>query len=328
MTLVADEAAAEGLGGFVSADAEALVNVVIVTYNNRDSIGPLMDSLRHEARTLTMRVVVVDNSSADDTAGRVREAYRDVKVVHAGGNLGYAAGINIGMRALPSAEFTFVVNPDALIDAGCIGALVARARETAAGVVAPKLLGADGRLAVSLFREPTVLGTLGDGVFGSRWSNRPGWLSEIVYDSEDYQFAHVVDWAAGAAMLISRQASDAVGEWDERYFLYSEETDFQRRLRQSGMSVWYEPNAVVRHTQGGSGGSPDQYALLAVNRVRYVRRYRGRAYAATFRGAAIVWELMRAKRPWNARALRALLSEQSWSSLPNGTGRPAGGSGS
>ena len=94
-------------------------------------------------------------------------------------------------------------------------------------------------------------------------------------DERSYQHRHVVDWATGAALLVDAELDRRVGGWDERFFLYSEEVDFMRRVRESGSQIWFEPGAVMRHRRGGSGASDMLEALMAVNRVRYQEKWHG-----------------------------------------------------
>ena len=92
--------------------------------------------------------------------------------------------------------------------------------------------------------------------------------------------------------MVARKAWDAVGQWDERFFLYSEETDFFRRVRNAGFQVWYDPAAQIVHRAGGSGSSPELIALLLVNCVRYFRKHRPRS-AGIYRLLVILREELR-----------------------------------
>jgi N-acetylglucosaminyl-diphospho-decaprenol L-rhamnosyltransferase len=121
---------------------------------------------------------------------------------------------------------------------------------------------------------------------------------------------------------VSSACRAAVGDWDERYFLYSEETDFLRRVRATGLRVRYEPTAVVCHVIGGSGTSDQLYALCAVNSVRYYRRYHARFPSAVFTGEVALCQLVRSRRPAARLALRALLSPTVRSTLPRPTQVP------
>jgi GT2 family glycosyltransferase len=141
----------------------------------------------------------------------------------------------------------------------------------------------------------------------------------MVWDQRRYERPGPVDWGTGAVLVLTSEVDSAVGAWDEeRFFLYSEETDYSRRIREAGFTVRYVPEASVTHRGGGSGSGPALTALNEVNRVRYYRKYHGPVGTAVFRAVVILGELMRYRRPANRAALRALLSRRSWASLPGG----------
>ncbi len=289
---------------------------IIVTYNSAADIGGLLDSLPAAAAGLRIRAVVVDNDSSDDIASIVAR-FPGVLFVPAGGNLGYAGGLNLGRRYCRQSRSVLVLNPDLVLAPGSIRALLAALARHGTGAAVPRMLNEDGHLFPSLRREPSLTRALGDGLFGKAWPNRPAWLSEMVWTREAYESEGPVQWATGAALLVSAAADAAVGAWDDaRFFLYSEETDYCRRLREGGHSIHYVPEATVVHRGGGSGISVDLAALSAVNRIRYFRKYHGRLASAVFRAAVILTELLRVHRPGNRRALWVLLSAHRWSRLP------------
>ena len=117
-------------------------------------------------------------------------------------------------------------------------------------------------------------------------------VDETVWDKRVYRDRCSVDWAGGAAAMVSAACDSAVGPWDERFFLYSEEVDHAARVRAAGFRIEYVPTAKIRHHEGGSGSSAALTALLAVNRIRYVAK-RGRGSGA-FRTAVALNELLRA----------------------------------
>ena len=164
------------------------------------------------------------------------------------------------------------------------------------------------------------MGALVDALVGGRrFAGRPRWLTETELRLERYQKPHAVDWATGAALLIRADVERAIGDWDESYFLYSEETDYCRRIRDHGYRVWFEPKAVVQHSGAGSGTSPALSSLMAVNRVRYVERHHRRPYAATYRGVVALGEALRARDPVHRRTLGILLRRNRWRELPHAT---------
>ncbi|WP_284974664.1 WecB/TagA/CpsF family glycosyltransferase [Arthrobacter sp. efr-133-TYG-104] len=307
---------------FVSPAEKADVAVVIVTYNNASDVGPLVLSLREETREQTIKVVVADNSPDQRTLDELAK-YPDVIAVSTGGNLGYAGGINVALSAAGEAESYLVLNPDLRVAAGALRAMRRRLADTGAGVVVPVLLDNDGSIYPSLRREPGVLRALGDAVWGSHWKERPEWLAEMDWEPESYLHGHRVQWATGAALLISAEAAAAVGAWDERFFLYSEETDFCRRVRESGFGIWFEPAARMWHERGGSGSSPGLVALMAVNRVRYAAKYMGRGRRLAFGAAVLAAEVARVDKPGHREAALAVMSRRRRSGLPMATGTGA-----
>lgn len=312
---VGPRTSATGSTTFVDAGEHADVTVVIVTYDSERYLSRLISSIRAAAGDLSLRTVVVDNASADRSVAVARQD-RDVVVVESGGNLGYAGAINVALRHVGDCDAVLVLNPDLVVDSRCIAALHRRLRTSGAGVVVPRIVNADGSSYPSLRREPSITRALGDAALGGRGRRRPGWLSETVFDASAYEHAHEVDWATGAALLVDRRVADQVGDWDEQFFLYSEETDFFRRVRAAGHSVWYEPAALVQHDQGGSGTSVALQKLLAVNRVRYARKYGGRLGSLAFHGVVVVHEAVRATSPQHRAVLGTVASPATWPALP------------
>lgn len=302
-------------GVFAPVDRLADVTVVLVTYNNADDIEPLLAGLRTEAQSQSLKVVVADNGSVDRTLERLA-AHPDVILVKTGGNLGYAGGINSALRNAGMHHDVLILNPDLRILPGAIRTMRRRMKISETGIVVPRLLDDDGTTYTSLRREPSIAKALGDAAFGQRFAGRPEWLSEIDYNAESYQFSHPIDWATGAAVFIAGHVVAEVGEWDERYFLYSEETDYFRRVREHGHTVWFEPSAVMMHSRGGSGASADLVALMAVNRVRYAQAHHSLGYTALVRAVTATAELARAYKPGNRRAFLSLVGVRPWQRLP------------
>ena len=295
--------------------------MIIVTYNSAEDLGRLLASLPAATGDLRTRTVVVDNASSDDTWAEIL-AHDDVVAVSAGDNLGYAGAINVGRKHVGPCDSLLVLNADLSLEPGSVVALFDALRQFDAGVAVPMILDEQDRLYPSLRREPTLIRALGDACLGSRIGPRPGWSSEMVDDRAVYSESHTVEWATGAALLISDRCNHDVGPWDDhRFFLYSEETDFFRRARLAGHRCVYVPKARVHHRLGGSGRSPQLTALLAVNRVRYYEKYHRRPFTSLFRAVVALGEMLRVSHPWHRLAFRTVLIRASWAELP-GEPRP------
>lgn len=303
--------------GFVTVDEEADVVVGIVTYNSRRHLHALFASLRQQATDLRIRVVVADNLSTDGSLERA-SAEPGVLAFSTGGNLGYAAAINEICHRWRKDCPLLVLNPDLVVSPGSVKAMLARLTGKI-GVVVPLLLNEDGSVYHSLRHEPALLGAAGDAVFGSHFQARGHRLSETNFRPECYRYAHAVDWATGAALLISPAVAERVGDWDDRFFLYSEETDFLRRVRAAGWGVWFEPQAAMTHRGGGSGSSSELTALMAVNKLRYAEKHHSRSWSVPFRALLIAGACARAGEHDQRAALTMLLSRRRWPALPHAT---------
>ncbi|WP_171061676.1 glycosyltransferase family 2 protein [Rhodococcus zopfii] len=309
-------------GRFVPVREHADVAIVVVTFNSSRDLPRLLEDLRAATEDLSIRVIAVDNRSSDSTVELLR-SHTDIVVVDAGGNLGYAGGINAGLPFTDQCDSILILNPDLSLAPGAVARMHATlGPESDVGAVVPLILDEDDAVYPSIRREPSMAGALGDALFGSHMRLRPKFLSETVHRAAEYRTPHDVDWATGAAVLLRAALVRELGAWNERFFLYSEETDYLRRVRESGRSVRFEPSAVVRHRQGGSGTSPALAALMAVNRVRYAELHHGPAYAALFRTVVALAELLRSYDPPHRRTLAIVLDRRRWSGLPQAQ-RPA-----
>lgn len=240
------------------------VAAVVVTYNSERYVSALLDSLPEAFGPLRWSTVVVDNGSIDQTVALV-EARGDCLVVRST-NSGYSAGINLGVRFAGDSDAVLILNPDTTLSPGAVPAMVEALARPGVGVVAPFVTEADGRFSTSLRRKPTLTRALGLGFTGLA----P--FAEIVDDPRAYTHQHVVDWAMGAVLLVSRVCFDDLGGFDESFFLYSEETDFCLRARDRGWSTMYTPTARAMHVGGGSGESATTHTMQVLNRVRLYRR--------------------------------------------------------
>ena len=278
--------------------------VVVVTYNSARHLPTLLGSLPEAAGECSIRTIVVDNGSTDGTV-ELAEAAPGVTCVHPGANLGHAGGINAGRARAGDCRSVLVLNPDLRLEPGAIPRLMEALQGPGAGAAVARLVDDDGTTLWSQRRDPTLLRAVGDAVLGEQFRGRPPWSGETVDDPDAYRSIHAVDWATGATIMVSAECDRAVGDWDESFFMYSEEVDFALRVRRAGFRVLFVPDAVAAHAEGGSGRSPDLTALLAVNRVRLYRKYHGRVASAAYR---IVVALHEASRFWSAPRRRSALA--------------------
>jgi len=299
--------------------------VVVVTYGSAavvaDCLAALPAALRGVGPT---RIVVVDNASPDDTLDVVAQAAPDALIVRRTRNDGFAAGVNAGMDVAEGCD-VLVLNPDVRLAPGSVIALREALAEPGVGIAVPRLVDATGRTHHSLRRRPTVLRTVGEALLGG---TRAGWipaLGHLVLDPRCYERRGTSDWATGAAWMISRDCIESVGQLDERYFLYSEETEYMLRAADYGLTVRYQPSAVATHLGGEQASSPWLWALSVVNFVRLHRERHGRTAVALMWLAVLLNEVLRlvgggrSRRGRHRAAVRALLRMRRWPAAPGGT---------
>ncbi|MDQ2584260.1 glycosyltransferase [Saccharothrix yanglingensis] len=297
--------------------------VVVVTYHSADVVGDCLTSVATALESVPdSRVVVVDNASTDDTLDVVRRVAPHARVVARTANDGFAAGVNAGFAAAPDCD-VLVLNPDIRLHPEAVAFLLAALALPGTGIAVPRLTGPDGEPQLSLRRAPNPLRALGEAFLGGTRAGRHAPLGELVVDPRAYAAAGSADWATGAAWLISREAREATGVLEERYFLYSEETEYMLRAGERGFAIRYEPRAHAVHLGGEQSTSPVLWSMATTNRVRMVRERRGRPAAVAMWCAVLVNELLRAPRHAKHRtAVADLVRWRRWPARPGEGDRP------
>ena len=215
------------------------LSIVIVTYNSAAHVAGCLESLIERPPTVDHEILVVDNASTDDTVAAVRARWTGVRVIEAGGNLGFAAANNLGIRQ-SFAPLILLLNPDTVVPDGAIDALVSVVdRRSDVGIAGPKLVDAYGRAELSWGHMISPWGEVRQRLV-ARWAES---LTRR---------AREVDWVSGGCMLVRREAAEAAGLMDERYFMYAEDVDFCAEVRRHGWKVLFTPTAQVIHLRGQS----------------------------------------------------------------------------
>ncbi|NDG42266.1 MAG: glycosyltransferase family 2 protein, partial [Betaproteobacteria bacterium] len=232
------------------------ISILIVTYNSRALIGPLLSRLQSEIGTLAAEVVLVDNASADDTAQSVRDEHPWVQVIASARNLGFAAGNNLAARHARGRHL-LLLNPDALPEPGALRCgLALMDRHPQVGLAGGELRGVDGSRQPSARMFPTLRDeffTL-SGLAARHPQNRlfGRLLGRLDRRWADPDEPALVDWIPGAFVFIPAAVWARLGGFDERFFMYYEEVDLCRRLRDAGLQVHYWPELKAVHIGGAS----------------------------------------------------------------------------
>ena len=294
-----------------------LVSAILVSFNTRDLTLRALEALQSASRGLNVETWVVDNASDDESVAHIRARFPDVQIIESSENLGFGAANN---RAMESArgDYFLLLNTDAFLGNDALRELLNAAnRHPRAAVVAPRILNADGSRQKSVWPFPTPAQSwsenLGVGWFSRRLSAR---LRD--YGSPDDEAE--IPWAIGACLLVRRAAYEQVGGFDPRFWMYAEETDWQKTMRENGWQIVFAPAARVTHLGGASGAksarvSREFYASMD----NYASKHHGRAGLHSARTALLLGQFARLPffglyvllRPRDARG-RAKLKLARW----------------
>jgi N-acetylglucosaminyl-diphospho-decaprenol L-rhamnosyltransferase len=238
---------------------------VVVNFESGGLLAECVGSILADTSAGPMELVVVDNRSKDDSVATLLAAHPGVHVVRAPGNIGYARAANLGI-AVTRAPIVAVLNADTVVEPVSAVALVSRLeREPRLAACGPRLRNTDGTDYPSARRMPSIPVAIGHGLLGIWWPTNP-FTSRYRQLDADPSVPRLVDWISGAAIWFRRRALDDVGGWDERYFMYLEDTDLCWRLRGAGWEIAYEPAGVVMHVLGVSTARRPYRMLLEHHR--------------------------------------------------------------
>lgn len=269
------------------------VTVIVVSWNTRDLLARCLESLASTAADLDVEVAVVDNGSTDGSLDMLRSRFPRARVLANSENVGFGRAVNQAARA-SNAPYLLLLNSDAALSPGALASLLAVAEShPRAGLVGACIRNPDGTFQGSyapfpnLGREFLILSGLGRLLFGSWYPSRGPWMSRQL---------QAVDWVSGACVLVRRAAFDALGGFDEGYFLQGEEMDLCFRMRGKGWNVWYQPDAKAVHEGGGSsrGRNRDLIELhLYRGRLRFFSRHRSAWQARMLRAQILAFSLIK-----------------------------------
>ena len=251
------------------------LSVIIVSYNTCAMTLDCLRTLSAALSRLPSEVFLVDNASTDGTPAAVRAEFPWVVLIENDQNRGFGAANNQAL-AVARGEFLLLLNSDAFPEPGALASLMVYLRaDPEVAAVGPRLLNADGSLQRSCFRFPSPLRCWLENLWiSAALPNHPlvGDYRRWAHDAE-----RRVDFVIGACLLVRREAYEQVGGFDEGFFMYSEETDWQRRMHAAGWQVAFTPSAEVTHLAGASGaGEKPQISRHFFHGLdRYVYKHHG-----------------------------------------------------
>ena len=227
-----------------------MFSVIIVSYNTSSLLRQCLEKLFTTGKELEMEVFVVDNASADDSAAMVRREFPQVILIENSDNRGFAAANNQAWQQ-SRGEYVLLLNPDAYVKPGAlVSTLAFMEAHPKCGLCGGRLVKPDGSLDPSARRFPGWLGKLST-ISGLRARFPESRLfSRHEFGGFDHRTVMEVDWVPGTFTMYRREMLKQTGLFDERFYIYYEETDLCLNAKKLGWQVFFIPDAEVVHVGG------------------------------------------------------------------------------
>ncbi len=273
------------------------VCAIVVSHEGKHWLGPALESLFEHAGAIDLDVVVADNGS-DGSARFVEQRFEQARAIRCE-NRGFAHANNCA-AASADARYVLFLNPDTEVLDGTLADLVAYMDEhPEVGLAGCRQLDGEGRLCSTARHFPSVARALGEAL-GPERLPLAAHLGESELDLSLYERELECDWTSGSFLFVRREALQAAGLLDERFFFYSEEIDLCLRIKQHGWRIRHLPRFTIVHHGGSTGSSPRMEAQMAYARGQYAAKHFGPLRRRAFLAAIALRHLLR----WTAFSRR------------------------
>jgi N-acetylglucosaminyl-diphospho-decaprenol L-rhamnosyltransferase len=237
------------------------VSIIIVNWNGGEEFLECLKSLRAAYLAYDFRVIVIDNNSSDGSREKAQEAFPEFQIINSGANLGFARANNRA-RGMVMSPYVLFLNPDTKVTAASVPALV-KVLETNAGV---------GAVGCKMTDEDGTVHDLGLQWFPTPWTEFLNLLfvSQKTFrtvakftGSADANASGFVQKLYGGCIMVRREVLEKIGWLDDRYFMYAEDVDLCRTIRDAGWKLFYTSEAAVVHHAGvTSAKAPSGFSTL------------------------------------------------------------------
>lgn len=256
-------------------EKSAELSVIIVSWNSAQWIERCLSSLTAALEGIASEILVVDNASEDATVALTHRHFPQVRLLQNSHNAGFGKACNQAL-AISRGEFVLFLNPDTQVQPGMAKILLHFMRtHPEAGAVGPTLLNPDGSLQLSGNTFPALSNLWVEALFLDRCFPAHPLFGRHKLSHVDRTVVHEVDWTMGACLCVPHVVLEKIGGFDERFFLFFEDTDLCWRIRSAGYAIFFLPTARVVHF---GGGGPEHYTapkILAYHQSLFVfaRKY-------------------------------------------------------
>lgn len=253
-------------------DRAVLVSIILVNYNGAEVVLNCLRSLFQFLHSIPYEIIVVDNASTDGSTALIAEKFPTIQLIRQDENYGFGTGNNTGARQAKG-EFLFFLNTDTLLTSDVLSHLVVLMEtHPQVGIIGTKLLNSDETLQLSVAAEISIAGEY-QTLKQLKQYTAP---NKRVAIEQGFARAQTVDIVIGAAFFMRRSLFEALGGFDETFFMYFEESDLCQRSRDRGWQVLYTPDVAIIHLGGYSVGKESDRMQLEYRRSQlyYYQKHR------------------------------------------------------
>ncbi len=253
------------------------LSIIIINYKTRDLTINCIESIYEHTPEIPFEIILLDNGSDDEIEEKILKRFPHVKFIETGHNMGFAKANNFGMSNAHG-EFLLLLNNDTRLIEPNLDELVGdMKRDPLMGVLGPRHIDGEGEFQLSCGKFPTLRSEFVRKLIHRRLSLNDYRLRD--YLDGKYSNGSVVDWVSGSCLLVRREVLKEVGLFDERFFMYFEDVDLCRRVRDAGWKVAYAPDRTLIH-YGGASVKKNLLSVMVENRrsqLYFSQKYYGRA---------------------------------------------------
>jgi GT2 family glycosyltransferase len=289
------------------------VSFIIVNWNTRELLLQCIGSIISTKGDYSQEIIVVDNASQDGSSEAVKEKYPEVIIIQNSSNLGFAKANNIGIKK-SIGGYVCLLNSDVQVLSNAVSFMIKYMdNNTQVAICGPKILWPDMTTQYSCMKFPSLWTQVCESMALNRLFPRSALFSGEYMTYYSHDRLKKVDWLIGCFMLIRRSALEKDGLLDERYFIYSEETDLCKRFHESGSEIVFLPDvSAIHHNAASSGKNPVRFSVeQVVSAVKYWKKHKSRLSRGAFFILLLfhhavrygLWQLINKVRPRNQQKI-------------------------
>ena len=252
------------------------LSVIIVSYNTKELLENCLKSI-FDNRLSGMEVIVVDNNSSDGTPDMVQAKFTEAELLSNPENIGFAAAVNQGIK-ISSGKYILLLNPDTVVKGECLTNCIDYMESNEnTGILGCRILNPDSTIQPSVRDFHGFWNCVFESLFLTKIFKKAKLFGKYHGTCYDYNKEMDANVLLGAFLFIRKELIDQVGLLDERFFIYSEETDLCYRAKKAGWKNVFYPGAEIIHIHGGSTSNIKTRAFLHLHNSlnQYLRKHKG-----------------------------------------------------